>query len=102
MRIHLSHAQASALHFPTSGKAIELYDVQLVASLTAIEGSEQQSANPEADELREKMKILQAAYTQSEEELRAAREQLAQIPQQEEKQPEQPERPESEPKKRGK
>lgn len=100
MRIHLSHAQASALHFPTSGKAIELYDVQLVASVTAIE--EQQSANPEADELREKMKILQAAYTQSEEELRAAREQLAQIPQQEEKQPEQPERPESEPKKRGK
>jgi len=100
MRIHLSHAQASALHFPTSGKAIELYDVQLVASVTAIE--EQQSANPEADELREKMKILQAAYTQSEEKLRAAREQLAQIPQQEEKQPEQPERPESEPKKRGK
>ena len=99
MRIHPSHAQASALHFPTSGKAIELYDVQLVASVTAIE--EQQSANPEADELREKMKILQAAYTQSEEELRAAREQLAQIPQQEEK-PEQPERPESEPKKRGK
>ncbi|HMY59966.1 MAG TPA: hypothetical protein PK472_17010 [Pseudomonadota bacterium] len=99
MRIHLSHAQASALHFPTSGKAIELYDVQLVASVTAIE--EQQSANPEADELREKMKILQAAYTQSEEKLRAAREQLAQIPQQEEK-PEQPERPESEPKKRGK
>ena len=100
MRIHLSYAQASALHFPTSGnKAIELYDVQLVASVTAIE--EQQSANPEADELREKMKILQAAYTQSEEELRAAREQLAQIPQQEEK-PEQPERPESEPKKRGK
>lgn len=99
MRIHLSHAQASALHFPTSGKAIELYDVQLVASVTAIE--EQQSANPEADELREKMKILQAAYTQSKEELRAAREQLAQIPQQEEK-PEQPERPESEPKKRGK
>ena len=97
MRIHLSHAQASALHFPTSGKAIELYDVQLVASVTAIEGSEQQSANPEADELREKMKILQAAYTQSKEELRAAREQLAQIPQ-----PEQPERPESEPKKRGK
>lgn len=99
MRIHLSHAQASALNFPTSGKAIELYDVQLVASVTAIE--EQQSANPEADELREKMKILQAAYTQSEEKLRAAREQLAQIPQQEEK-PEQPERPESEPKKRGK
>ena len=102
MRIHLSHTQASALHFPTNGKAIELYDVQLVASVTAIEGSEQQSANPEADELREKMKILQAAYTQSEEELRAAREQLAQIPQQEEKQPEQAERPESEPKKRGK
>lgn len=98
MRIHLSHAQASALHFPTSGKAIELYDVQLVASVTAIEGSEQQSANPEADE----MKILQTAYTQSEEELRAAREQLAQIPPQEEKQPEQPKRPESEPKKRGK
>ena len=223
MRIHLSHAQASALHFPTSGKAIELYDVQLVASVTAIEGIEQQSANPthrrgrlmnwqdgsamrdetarlradlrtmsersngseweqkaaeleelraelnsvkqerdcaksewdraeerckeltedievirielresqkeavtarqdavtraeadrvrnaelavikdERNELREKMKILQAAYTQSEEELRAAREQLAQIPPQEEKQPEQPERPESEPKKRGK
>lgn len=102
MRIHLSHAQASALHLPTSGKAIELYDVQLVASLTAIEGSEQQSANPEADELRRKVDILTEALAQSSDEIESLREQLAQIPPQEEKQPAQPEKPESEPKKRGK